>query len=132
MGYLTDNTPPTRNWVICQELYPFRIVIEPGFATDVELQLLVKDVVPDVEEWQYSGRRRCPLPAGKLSRVIHPAAYAQNSRKMRQFIEMVVFAFHLESDRMAVAARLTSQGFKFTIEDEPTPMGSGTIVIVVP
>ena len=133
MGYLTDNTPPTSNSVICQDLYLFRIIITPGFASDTELQILVRDVLPDVEEWQFSGRRFSPgTPFGPKKRVIHPASYAHNSRKMRNFDERVVFYFHNEIQRQAVADRLTTQGFKFVLQDEPTPSNNETIVIVVP
>ena len=129
MGYLSDNTPAGSNHVICQDLYSFRLIVIPKFASNIVLQSLVKDEIPDVEEWQFSGRRRC---VG--ARTTHPAHYAQNSRRMRPFTEEVVFAFHTESQRAQVGSRLTLEGFKFRLEDEPTgsPGGGGIMVIVVP
>jgi len=132
LGYLTDNTRAGSFGVICQDLYKFRVVIEPGFASDLDLRGIIKDVLPDIEEWQYSGRRRLPLTGGKLSRVVSPSSYALNSRKMRQFEERVIFAFHTEVQRDAVTARLTTRGFKFTIEDEPNPLSTNVVIIVVP
>ena len=134
MGYLIDNTPIGRFSVFCTDLYPFRIIITPGFNSDRDLQTLVKDVIPDVEEWQFSGRRRCPLPKGKQSRIIHPATYAHNSRKMREFTELVVFAFHTAEQRSQVAARLDTQLIKYTIEDEPTPQTpvEDDVFIIIP
>ena len=136
MGYLTDNLPPGRNNVICQEIYKFRIIAQPGFASNVDLQECILDVLPDVEEWQFSGRRRCPVVPGRgkarpIRRVIHPSTYAQNSRRMRPFTEEVVFAFHTEDQRNQVAARLTNKRFKFRIEDEPSPGDNGQMVIIV-
>jgi hypothetical protein len=137
MGYLSDNTPPGKNHVICQELYKFRVIIQPRFASNLTLQSIVKDELPDVEEWQFSGRRRCPAPMqrGKAQsvagRMIHPSSYAQNSRRMRPFTEEVVFAFHTETQRARVLARLDVEGFKYRIEDEPTPSSGGGIVIIV-
>ena len=136
MGHLTDNTPTTRNWVFCQDLYQFRIIVNPRFASDLELQAIVKDVIPDVEEWQFSGRRFCRKPRRRaaINPVVHPAKYAQNSRKIREYDERVVFAFHTSLQRDLVTARLTSRGFKFQIEDEPSrsPINDNTLVIFIP
>jgi len=136
MGYLTDNIPPGRNYAICQELYPFRIIIKPQFASNTKLAGFIKDEIPDVEEWQFSGRRRCPVTPGRgkarpIRRKIHPATWAQNSRRMRPFIEEVVFAFHTEEQRDQVAARLVQERYKFRFEDEPTPNNGGVVFIVV-
>jgi hypothetical protein len=136
MGYLTDNIPPGSNHAICQDLYKFRIIVQPGFKSDVALASIIKDEVPDVEEWQFSGRRRCPIiPArGKsrpVRRQIHPAAYAQNSRRVRPFTEEVVFAFHTENQRSQVAARFDQERVKYRLEDEPTSGSNGQIVVVV-
>lgn len=133
MGYLDLVTPDGRNWVICQDVYPFRIHITPGFASNLELQELVRELIPDVEEWQFSGRRFCPKgPLAPKNPVLSPC-YAVNSRKIRQFDEIVVFAFHLPSQRDTVAARLTNEGFKFFFRDEPTPSSaSSDIVVIVP
>lgn len=135
MGYLDLVTPSNRNWVFCEDVYPFRIRVEPGFASDLELQTIIKDEIPDVEEWQFSGRRFTPRPrVDPQNPLISPSRYAQNSRKVRQFTEIVVFAFHSSLDRADAAARLTSEGFTFTLQDEPVS-GSNTdqsLVIILP
>ena len=126
MGYLGDNIPLGRNYAFCQDLYVYRIIVNPSFASDVALQQYVKDEIPDVEEWQFSGRRRCPVVPNRgkarsvQGRQIHPAAWAQNSRLMRPFTAEVVFAFHTEGQRDQVAARLTQEGFKYRFENEPS------------
>ena len=125
MGYLTDNIPLGRNSAFCQDLYRFRLVVQPGSASDATISAIIKDELPDVEEWQYSGRRRCPvIPSrGKsrsIRRVIHPATWAQNSRLIRPFTEEVVYAFHTEAQRTQIEARLVQERFKFRIENEPT------------
>jgi hypothetical protein len=132
MGYLTDNTPHASNSASCHELYLYRIIISPGFASDLELQQLVRDVVPDPEEWQFSGRQHNPPPGGfgKSPRVVHPATYAQNSRKMRVWIEQVYFAFHTEEQRASVAARLSNRGFSYRLQNEPSD--PNPIIVVVP
>ena len=137
MGYLSDNIPSGSNHAICQDLYKFRLILNPKFASNVALAQIVQDEIPDVEEWQFSGRRRCPVVPrrGKAQsvagRVIHPSSWAQNSRRVRPFTEEVVFAFHTEDQRDQVAARLTQEGFKFRFEDEPTPGDNGQIVMIV-
>ena len=135
MGYLTDNTPPGRNYAVCQDLYPLRVIVQPGSYSDVKLSGFVQEEIPDVEDWQFSGRRRCPrVPArGKersVGRVIHPAAWAQNSRRMRPFTEEVVYGFHSELDRAAVTARFDVERLTYRIEDEPS--SGQALVVVIP
>lgn len=136
MGYLTDNIPPGKNHAICQDLYIFRMIVTPGFKTDLQLSALIMDVLPDVEEWQFSGRRRCPIIPGRgkargVRRQIHPAAYAQNSRRMRPFTEEVHYAFHTELQRSQVAARFDVEGIKYKLMDEPTPSTAAQPVVIV-
>jgi len=137
MGYLSDNIPPGKNYVVCQEIYKFRLILNPKFASNVALQQIVKNEIPDVEEWQFSGRRRCPVPQSRgksrsvAGRQIHPSTWAQNSRRMRPFTSEVVFAFHTEAQRSQVAARFTQEGFKYRFEDEPTPGDNSQVVIIV-
>lgn len=135
MGYLTDNIPPGRNFAICQELYAFKIIIQPAFASDTALAGIIKDEIPDIEEWQFSGRRRRPVSgrgkAKPIGRVLHPSTYAQNSRRMRPFTEEVVFAFHTEAQRLQVAMRLDVEGFKYRLEDEPTSSTGGSMMVIV-
>ena len=126
MGYLTDNIPPGRNYAYCQDLYLYRMIVDPAFASDVKLQQIVQDEIPDVEEWQFSGRRRCPVvpsrgPARKAQgRVVHPATWAEDSRLVRPFTAEVVFAFRTTAQRDQVGARMTQEGFKFRLENEPS------------
>ena len=126
MGYLGDNIPLGRNYAFCQDLYPYRLILNPKFASDVKITGIVKDEIPDVEEWQFSGRRRCPVVPSRgksrnaRGRQIHPAAWAQNSRRIRPFTEEVVLAFHTENQRSQVAARLTQEGFTYRLETEPS------------
>lgn len=139
MGYLTDNIPPGRNHAICQDLYKFRLIVGPrsaSFYSNVKLAGIIKEELPDIEEWQFSGRRRCPVvPArGKSQpnrRQIHPAAWAQNSRRMRPFIEEVVFAFHTEEQRSQVAARFDQERIRYRLEDEPTSGPNDQILVIV-
>ena len=130
MGYLTDNTPDGRFWVFCPDIYPYRIIVEPGFASNIQLSTIVKDVIPDVEDWQFSGRRFCPQPRTKQRRVIHPASYAQNSRKMRPRIERVVYAFHDTLQRQMVADRLTNEGFNVTLQNDASGAGGELFVLI--
>ena len=124
MGYLADNIPVGRNSIICQEIYQYRIIVKPGFSADIVLQQIVLDELPDVEDWQFSGRRRCPVPqsrgsARRISRVVHPSGYAQDSRRVRDFTEEVYFAFRSSTLRDKVVARLTTEGYSFRVENEP-------------
>jgi hypothetical protein len=130
MGYLNDNTPDSRFWVICPDIYPYRIIVDPGFASNLELSTIVKDVLPDVEDWQFSGRRYCPQPRRKQPRVIHPARYAQNSRKMRPRVERVVYAFHDTLQRQSVANRLTNLGFSIKLENDASGRGGELFVVL--
>ena len=125
MGYLTDNTPSGQNFVFCPDLYLYRLIVKPQFASDFQLSSFVKDEVPDVEEWQFSGRRRCPVAPATGSarprrRQVHPATYAENSRYMRAFTEEVYYAFHTEAQRTQVAARLDQERFSYRFENEPS------------
>jgi hypothetical protein len=124
MGYLTDNIPVGRNFAFCQDLYLYRLIVKPQFASDFQLSSFVKDEVPDVEEWQFSGRRRCPVapPTGRAQssrRQVHPATWAQNSRYMRAFTEEVFYAFHTEAQRAQVAARLDQERYSYRLVNEP-------------
>jgi hypothetical protein len=125
MGYLSDNIPPGQNFAFCQDLYLFRIILQPGFLSNIEITSIVKDEIPDVEEWQFSGRRRCPvLPArGKeraIRRVINPSTWAQNSRRMRPFTEEVHLAFHTTNQRAQVAARFDQERISYRLENAPS------------
>lgn len=130
MGYLRDNIRPRRFYAECEEIYPYRIIINPGFASDVELRTLVKDVLPDVEDWQFSGRRYLRKPVyGRKTRGIYPSSYAQNSRKIRDYDERVIFAFHSTVQRDAVAARLTNNRFSYKFEDDLSSQNELLIVV---
>jgi len=125
MGYLTDNIPLGENSAFCQDLYVYRIIVQPGSLSDSALSSIVKDEIPDVEEWQYSGRRRCPIVPNRgkakgIRRVIHPAGYAQNSRRVRPFTEEVTYAFHTNDQRSQIAARFDVERISYRLEDEPS------------
>ena len=125
MGYLSDNIPLGQNYAFCQDLYLFRIILQPGYLSDVEITSIVKDEIPDVEEWQFSGRRRCPIiPArGKaraIRRVINPSSWAHNSRRMRPFTEEVHLAFHTTAQRAQVAARFNQERISYRLENAPS------------
>ena len=134
MGYLTDNITAGRNSAVCQDLYPFRIIAQPGFLSDSKISFIVKDEIPDIEEWQFSGRRQCPTVPSRgrsrpIRRVIHPSAYAQNSRLVRPFTEEVIYAFRSMGQQTQVSARFTQERISHRLEEEP---GNGQIIIVVP
>ena len=130
MGYLDDNTPENSFAVVCSDLYKFRMVVNPGFATDLELQTLVREALPDVQEWQFSGRRFCPRTDRKIPQTVRPRIYAQNSRKIRQFEQRVVFAFHTTLQRSEVGALFDTKRINYTIVDEPTPLTQSVIIVV--
>lgn len=135
MGYLFDNIPPTQFGVECESLYTYRIIIDPFLSSDKTLQELVEDVVPDVETWQFSGRRkRCPRTDGKQVRIIHPYGFSNQDRKTQQYLERVVFAFSTEVLRDQVAARLTNEGFQYTVQNGPgtTPPEEYDPIIILP
>lgn len=65
MGYLYDNLPHRkRQFVECSRLYKLVLRVrhrEPfdelmAAESDGTISLIVKSVVPDVEDWQYAGR----------------------------------------------------------------------------
>ncbi len=96
MGYLQDNLPQRKvQNVDCSALYPLllkvkhRALPQERWAGDSDLKtsLIVKDIVPDVEDWQYSGRKR----------------------------GFDNFRFHIPSQRTAAAERLKFFGFETTI-----------------
>ncbi len=130
MGYLDDNMPENAFAIVCSDLYKFRMIVNPGFASDLDLQQLVKEVLPDVQEWQFSGRRFCPRSDRRIPQTIRPRIYAQNSRKMRQFEERVFFAFGTALQRSEVGALFDTKRIKYTIEDEPTPLTQDVIIVV--
>lgn len=121
MGYLFDNIPPGQNYVLCPDLYPYRLIVKPGFLSDRELGEIIKDELPDVEEWQYSGRRRRSVVSRStgVRRQVHPATYAHNSRRMRPYSEVVHYAFHTADQRDQVVSRLIQERIKYEVYNEP-------------
>jgi hypothetical protein len=123
MGYLFDNIPPGQNYVICPDLYRYRLIVKPGFLSDRELGAIIEDEIPDVEEWQYSGRRRRPVVQSGGGRAprrqIQPASYAHDSRRMRPFTEVVHYAFHTPDQRDQVTARLDQERISYEVYNEP-------------
>ena len=61
MGYLTDNISIRSGGAICTDLYPFAMIVryalnDPFTAPNAvdTMSLAIKEVIPDVEEWQVS------------------------------------------------------------------------------
>lgn len=61
MGYLQDNLPYGVSIADCPDLYPYELVVawvvnDPFTAPSIvdRIGLLVKGVLPDVEDWQFS------------------------------------------------------------------------------
>lgn len=100
MGYLYDNLPPRKQQIVeCGRLYklvlrvrhrrPFEAMV--AGETDGTISMIVKGVVPDVEEWQYAGRGN----------------------------GFDYFRFHLPSDRSRAREELRFRGYYTETEDSP-------------
>lgn len=135
MGYLFDNIPPTVFGVECEDLYNFRLFVDPGLDDDPTIRGIVRELLPDVETWQFSGRRtRCPRTDRRQVRIVHPYGFSNQDRKTRQYLERVVFAFSTAILRDQAAARFTNLGYVVTIQDEPgnTPPVEYDPIIIIP
>ena len=91
MGYLLDNLPQRKEQIVeCPALYKLilRVIRRPpreaqaAAESDISVSLIVKSVISDVEEWQYTGSQP-------------------------EFFE---FRFHLEADRNRAEAELNFFG----------------------
>ena len=119
MGYLTDNTLPGKPFVECRDLYVYRLEVEPKFKETREVNAIVRDQVPDVEEWQFSGRRKCPpLPPIQVRRDT-TRKVAEDSLFVRRFTEVIRYAFRTREQRDAVVVRLSNQGLVVRAIDPP-------------
>lgn len=67
MGYLFDNLPPRKRQIVeCTKLYKLVLRVrhrnpveaQAAAETDGTISMIVKGVIPDVEEWQYAGRAK--------------------------------------------------------------------------
>jgi len=94
MGYLSENFPG-KSWIDCPDAYPYAMIVEYTLRDpfmypkpDDALALVIKDRLPDVEEWQASVIR----------------------------VGRVKFRFHKEPDRAAAKdALLTNVGFEIFV-----------------
>lgn len=91
MGYLLDNLPARKQQIVeCPELYKLGLRVRrrpprealAAAESDLSVSLIIKEVIPDVEEWQYAGTRR----------------------------GFFVFLFHLDSDRNRAKEELIFRG----------------------
>jgi len=106
MGYLTDNTPPRTNVADCLVLYIYGLRVIPGYYTADELGLMVKEVLPDVEDWQFSDARR-----------VDPRRRPRSDSPTHLKVD---FQFHREPDRSKVANYFTSKGLSWSIYNIPS------------
>lgn len=119
MGFIADNTtgPPPYS---CHELYHWLIRVDPGFdKTDTRMDLIIADEEPDVELWQFMGRRFFPPnPPAPWVRPQPPAADYSPPRygavRGRTAVIRTQYSFATEALRDRVAARLTAEGFRVT------------------
>lgn len=100
MGYLSDNLPPRKRQIVeCAKLYKLvlRVRHRPPFdelvaaENDGTISMIVKNVVPDVEDWQYAGRYK----------------------------GFDHFRFHIPSHRSRAQEELKFRGFYTETADEP-------------
>jgi len=98
MGYLYDNLPQRKDQVVeCPRLYKLvlRVRHRPPFLaleaaeTDDSIAHIVLSVVPDVEDWQFQGRRN-------------------------GFVE---FGFHIPSQRARAKEELMFKGYYVELKD---------------
>lgn len=99
MGYLIDNLPPRKDQIVeCPKLYKLILKVKHRskfFAmiaaeTDDTIGKIIRSVVPDPEDWQYSGRRK-------------------------GFVE---FRFHIPSQRSRAREELRFKGYYTEIAEE--------------
>lgn len=92
MGYLDDNLPQRKDQVVeCQKLYPLVLKVKHRNFTDAiaanerddTIAHIVLSVVPDVEDWQFQGRRN----------------------------GFVYFGFHIPSQRARAQEEFTFRGY---------------------
>lgn len=96
--------PRFSNVVDCLELYEYGLTVVPNWMKPWEMALLVKQVLPDVQNWQYAGA------------LIRPP-------RQRHFTKPdylhVHFQFRSSGDRQQVADYFTSLGHQWSIADQP-------------
>lgn len=119
MGYIADNTtglPPFS----CHELYRWLFRVDPGFdRDDVAIDAIIRNEEPDIELWQYMGRRFMPPnPPRQWTRTPRVAADYSPPRygavRGRIAVVRVQYSFANEPLRDRVAARLTAERYSIT------------------
>lgn len=99
MGYLADNLPQRKDqFVECQKLYKLILKVKHrskfyaliAGETDDTIAAIVRGVVPDIEDWQFAGRRH-------------------------GFVE---FRFHVPSQRSRAREELRFKGYYTELKDE--------------
>jgi hypothetical protein len=104
----------------CHDLYAWVLRVDPGFNTDdAPIDRIVRDEEPDIELWQYMGRRFMPPnPPRQWTRTPRVAADYSPPRygavRGRIAIIRTQYSFATQALRDRVAARLTAEGFQVT------------------
>ena len=82
MGYLYDNLPFGRKFADCPALYEYALIVEYEQRDlfmypppDDKLGLIIKEVLPDVEDWQFSVIR-----AGRVKFRFHDTGQRETAR----------------------------------------------------
>lgn len=105
MGYLSDNLPQRRDQIVeCTELYKLVLRVRHrdefqamiAAETDDTIGKIIREVVPDPEDWQYGGGR---LPTGV------PKGFTE-------------FRFHIPSHRSRAQEELRFRGYYTETIDE--------------
>jgi len=112
MGYLNDNRRKGQLAFICHDLYGYVLQVFQGFKTINQLSGILADEFPDRETWQYSGIRRCPLPAvGRKSPRINPvmATYRPDPYVRPRQPTVVQYGFNSAALRAQAISRFTAE-----------------------
>lgn len=119
MGYIADHTtgPPPFS---CHDLYKWLLRVDPGFdLNDDAISALVVNEEPDVELWQYMGRRFIPTdpPVPWVRKPRPEADYSYPRRgRVRGGVNQIraQYSFATEALRDRVVGRLTVAGYTVT------------------
>ncbi len=117
MGYINDTVNPPAPYS-CHELYKWLLRVAPKFSTDDEMCSLVKDEEPDVEQWQYMGRRYFSKPNVQYTRTPRETVDYSPPRRGKVHnhtdAEVIQFSFATQPLRDRVRDRLVAEGYKVT------------------
>lgn len=122
-GYLFDRTTVKAPEVLCNDLYRFVLRVFPGFDSDAVLADILVEAFPDVQTWQYMGRRFCPLPpAGRKSpRPVRPYVnYFPDGKVRPTQPDQVQYGFSTAALRDEAVVVLRANGYQIAqIWNEP-------------